>query len=114
MAEIDALVAERARSAVRALSRRAHVVDAYLFGSHVCGDPDEWSDIDIAVFVDGLEHWDLFHRVRTTSAVQKEVGDDIELHCYPAESLENPERASFITYVLRHGVQIPVEGAIPA
>jgi len=28
----------------------------YLFGSHVDGTADQWSDIDVAVFMEGVEH----------------------------------------------------------
>jgi predicted nucleotidyltransferase len=51
----------------------------YVFGSHVDGTPDAYSDIDLAVFVEGLEAWDIFQRADMTALVQGEVGDNIEL-----------------------------------
>lgn len=108
MAAVRAGIAKRARLAVRALQRRVRVKGAYLFGSHVYGKPDRWSDIDIAIFADGCERWDLFRRAQISAAVQREVGNDIELHYFPAESFRAPEPATFASYILKHGVRIPV------
>jgi predicted nucleotidyltransferase len=52
---IDTTVESRGLSAVEVLSGLGAVRAAYLFGSHVEGTPDEWSDIDVAVFMEGVE-----------------------------------------------------------
>ncbi len=113
MAVVDAVIQERARQAVSILSRDVHLVEAYLFGSHVEGSPDEWSDIDLAVFVAGVEEWGLFRRARMSARVHEEVGNDIELHYFPASVLPDPERASFASWVMRHGVPIEMDGERP-
>jgi len=109
VAVVDARIEERARQAAQILARHARVVRAYLFGSHVSGQPDRWSDIDIAVFVKGFENWSFAREVKVSAVVQEAVGNDIEPHYFSAKSLENPEPASFAAYVIRHGVPIPLD-----
>jgi predicted nucleotidyltransferase len=95
---------------VEVLSRYAPVAAAYLFGSQVEGRADKWSDIDVAAFLEGIESWDLTTRAHTAALVQKEAGDDIELHLFSACSLRQPEPASFTAYILAHGVPITRQG----
>ncbi|HUV65686.1 MAG TPA: nucleotidyltransferase domain-containing protein [Sedimentisphaerales bacterium] len=106
MAQIDITVEQQARAAVASLSRFAPVTAAYLFGSQVEGRADQWSDIDLAVFVEGLEAWDLYGRARIAAQVQSEAGDEVELHFFPAESLQRHHSASFAAWVLNHGVKL--------
>ncbi len=106
MAQLDSAIEERARAAVVSLSRFAKVTAAYLFGSQVEGRADQWSDIDLAVFVEGVEAWTLHDRARIAARVQKEAGDDIELHFFPAQALQHHHNASFAAWVLDHGVRL--------
>ena len=106
MAQLDITIEERARTAVACLSRLAAVTAAYVFGSQVEGRADQWSDIDLAVFVEGAEAWSLHDRARIAAQVQREAGDDIELHFFPAEALERHHKASFAAWVLTHGVRL--------
>lgn len=110
MADIDAVIERRSRYAVEVLSRYAPVAAAYLFGSQVEGRADEWSDIDVAAFLEGIESWDLATRAHTAALVQKEAGDDIELHFFSTRSLHQPEVASFAAYILAHGIPIKPQG----
>jgi predicted nucleotidyltransferase len=107
MTELNSAIEEKGRRAIVSLSRFAAVAAAYLFGSQVEGTADEWSDIDLAVFVQGIEAWDLHDHARVAAQVQKEAGDDIELHFFPAESLHDPDEAGFAAWILRHGVKLP-------
>lgn len=106
MAKLDAVVERRSRYAVEVLSRYAPVAAAYLFGSQVEGRAGESSDIDLAAFLEGIESWDLATRAHTAALVQKEAGDDIELHLFSARALRHPEVASFAAYILARGVAI--------
>ncbi len=110
MVVVHAVIEERARAALRILARRARVRAAYLFGSRIEGTADQWSDIDVAAFIDQADQWDLQQRVDVCVEARQEVGDDIELHLFPTESLENPPRASFAQYILRHGAQLNIDG----
>lgn len=106
MDTIDTAIESRALAAVKVLSRLGGVRAAYLFGSHVDGTPDEWSDIDVAVFMEGVETWDLHRRATAMALVMEEVGSDVEAHFFPAESLEHHHSASFAAWVLNHGVRL--------
>ena len=110
MGVVDTVIEEKARAALRVLARRARVRAAYLFGSRVEGTANPWSDIDVAAFIDEADQWGLQQRVDVRVEVRQQVGDDVELHLFPAEALDNPPRASLAQYVLQHGTRLPIEG----
>jgi len=88
------------------LAREGVVRAAYIFGSYAEGRADEWSDLDVAAFMDGVENWDMQRCARAMGRVMEEAGSDVEAHLFPASVLENAPRASFAEYVLRHGIRI--------
>jgi predicted nucleotidyltransferase len=96
----------RALAAVKVLSRFGEVRAACLFGSHVEGTPDQWSDIDVAVFMEGIEQWDIRQHAAAMALVMAKVGSEVEAHLLPASSLDNPPRGGFAQYILRHGIRI--------
>lgn len=106
MDPVDARVEDRARAAVAILARLGVVRAAYLFGSHVEGTVDAWSDIDVAAFIEGLEQWDIRQRARAMALVMEEAGSDVEAHLFPASALDHPPPASFAEYVLRRGTRV--------
>ena len=112
MASLDDLAKKRLRFALESLSRRSRPVAAYFFGSRAEGRADRWSDYDLAVFIDGAEKWDMHGLAQFCSAIQKEAGDDIELHIFPASQAEAPEPASFAAYIIKHGIRLPLEELI--
>ena len=93
-------------AAIQSLMRLGAVRAAYVFGSYVEGRADRWSDIDIAVFMEGVETWDIRRRARAMARVQKEAGLDVEAHLLPATTLDSPQPGSFAEYVLKHGICI--------
>lgn len=105
MADLD-LIRQRARDAVKLLAGAAKVRAAYLFGSQVTGQTHEFSDVDIGVFIEGLETMDLDRRVDLEILVQEHLGNDLELHFFPAEALVHADPAGFAAYILRQGVSI--------
>jgi predicted nucleotidyltransferase len=109
MAVIDVVIIKRVQEAVQALSKNFGVQAAYIFGSQAEGTADYLSDIDLAVFIDGLKEWDLQLRIKTTVRIQKEFGDDLELHFFPSEIIDNPPSASLVAYILSHGIPIPLK-----
>ena len=106
MRTIDTAIESRALAAVKVLSCLGMVRAAYLFGSHVEGMPDQWSDIDVAVFIEGVEQWDIHQRAAAMALVMEEVGSEVEAHLFPVLTLYNPPRGSFAEYILRHGIRI--------
>lgn len=113
MVAINAEVKKKAEEAAAALARRVPLRAAYLFGSHLAGNADKWSDIDVAGFVDGFESWDWNRGTRTIVEVQKEVGYEVEPHLFPASWHDNPPRASFAQYVIQHGLPLDVDRTKP-
>jgi predicted nucleotidyltransferase len=114
MVALNPDLTRRALAAVTALRREGVLRAVYLFGSHVDGRADEWSDIDLAAFMDGVESWDLWRRTEVIVRVQKEVGFDVEPHLLPASSLSAPEAGSFAAYVIQHGIPLPEDPAPPS
>lgn len=110
MAALDAEVKRRALEAARILGRMAPVRAAYLFGSCVEGIKHQWSDIDVALFLNGLETWDMRRRAQVLFQVQKEARLDVEAHLFSALALERPEEDSFALYIMNHGVRLDLEG----
>jgi predicted nucleotidyltransferase len=106
MAVLDANVEGKALAATRTLARLASVRAAYVFGSHVEGRADRWSDVDVAAFMEGVENWDIERRARAMALVMEEAGLDVEAHLFPASALENPEHGGLAEYILQHGVRI--------
>ena len=110
MVALDAEVKRRAFAAALILGRMAHVRAAYVFGSRVEGHAHPWSDIDVALFLDGLETWDMRRRAQAMFQVQKEAGLDVEAHLFSASALECPEEGSFVMYIVKHGVRLDFGG----
>lgn len=108
MDQLNEIIQKKAESALVAISNLTVVAKAYLFGSQADGTADQWSDIDLAVFVDGAESWDIHKRARLIARVQKEAGDDIEVHFIPARTLQENDKAGFAAWVLTHGVELPL------
>jgi hypothetical protein len=106
MATVDTTIERRALAAVKVLSTLGVVREAYLFGSHVEGVPDRWSDIDVAVFMEGVESWDIRRRATAMALVMEMVGSDVEAHLFPVSALDNPPQGGFAQYILRHGARI--------
>ena len=79
---------------------------AYLFGSHVEGVPDQWSDIDVAVFMEGVESWDIRQRATAMALVMEKVGLDVECICSPSRLWTTRRKAASRQYILRHGTRI--------
>jgi len=111
MAEIDTVVLQRAQQSIRLIAERTPVRAAFLFGSHVTGRADRFSDIDIAAFIEKYHQWDIQQRTQLMVWVQKNAGDDLELHFFPAEMAEEAPPASFAAFVAKNGVPIPMEEA---
>lgn len=113
MVAINTTIKKRVRSAVRLLAEKQTVAAVYVFGSHILGlsrrtrhKPDKWSDIDVAVFIEGAEQLGLPQRARLSAMVQKKVGDDLELHFFSKDMLEHSAPASFARFVIKKGVQL--------
>jgi len=100
------MIQERVQLAAAELSKFVRVKGVYVFGSQVEGTPHELSDIDVAVFAEDIDDWDIWERSEVIARVQKEAGDDLEIHFFPAKALRHADPASFAAYILHHGIQV--------
>jgi len=106
MVALNPLIKAQVQKAVDTLSRRQKISAVYVFGSQVDGTANKWSDIDVAVFMEGIEKLDIRDRARLSASAQKAAGDDLEVHFFRRESLDHPIPASFAQFVLTTGVRI--------
>jgi predicted nucleotidyltransferase len=106
MDQIKEIIKKKTDTALTSISNLTGMERAFLFGSQVDGTADQWSDIDMAVFVEGAEKWDIHKRARLIARIQKEAGDDIEVHFIPAKALRENDKAGFAAWVLTHGIEI--------
>lgn len=90
-------------STIRIIDQSYPVKAAYLFGSYAKGTQTEDSDIDIAVFCDGIESLDIEALINFISNVQKKVGAEIELHLFPSSILDQTRPTNFIGYIVNNG-----------
>lgn len=105
-------VKKKALKALEVIRRQTFVAAAFIFGSHAEGRANEDSDIDMAVFIRGAEHWDLRRRAQIASLVQRESGDQIELHIFSEAAFNNPGPASFAEYIQEHGVKLDIRAKV--
>ncbi|MBI5815792.1 MAG: nucleotidyltransferase domain-containing protein [Nitrospinae bacterium] len=106
MALVSVEIENRVKEAVSDLNRSSKVAAAYIFGSQTNGRADEWSDVDIGVFAEGVEAWDFERMTSEFVHVQIKYGHDLEFHFFPASAFENPEPGSFAEFVKENGVHI--------
>jgi hypothetical protein len=106
MGTLDDRITSRALQAAKTLARLGVVRAAYVFDSQVDGTADRWSDIDVAAFMEGIEHWDVRQRATPMALVMEEAGSDVEAHLFSASALANPPLGGFAEYILRHGMRI--------
>jgi predicted nucleotidyltransferase len=104
MVVLDARIRDKALLATSVLNEIGVVRATYMFGSYAEGRADQWSDIDVAAFVEGVETWDMEKRAEVMSRVMREVGAEVEAHLFPASVLPTPSQGSFAEYVLQHGI----------
>lgn len=99
-------VEEIVRTVIGIINQRYPVRAAYLFGSYVDGVPRDDSDIDIAIFAEGIESEDIDTRMDFIAQVQKVIGAEIELHLFPAALLNELRPTNFPGYISAHGKKI--------
>ena len=69
-----------------------------LFGSYVNGNPHEWSDIDIAVIINGFQG-DWLETASMLSSLTRRVSIDIEPHLLD----ETCDKSGFLGHVIKTG-----------
>jgi predicted nucleotidyltransferase len=106
MVILDRAITERALAAAHSLSQWGVVRAVYVFGSHAEGRADRWSDIDVAIFMEGIETWNLHRRAQAMAHAQHDAGSDVEPHLFPASALCANDPTKFSTHIRLHGVRV--------
>lgn len=106
MAVLNTEIKRRVLTAARFMNTILPVRAVYVFGSHIEGTADRYSDIDIAFFLEGVEKWDISQRAQVMFRIQEKAGLDLEPHFFPAQSHEHPEKGSFAEHIINHGIRV--------
>jgi len=88
---------------IQRLQRGIRVEAVILYGSHAHGNPDEWSDIDLAVISPDFEGLRMPERQRMVSRLTFERYHDIEPIGYPSSEYHDPGPHSFLREIIRTG-----------
>ena len=88
---------------VRLLNDSIRVEAVILYGSHVNGSPDEWSDIDVAVISSDFEGLQMWERQRIISRATLGREPSLAPIGYPTGEYQNPGRHSFLREIIRTG-----------
>lgn len=88
---------------VSLLSKAVRIEAIVLYGSHVNGSPDEWSDIDIAVISPDFEELPMWERQRVISRTTAHRDPSLAPIGYPSSEYHNPGRHSFLREIIRTG-----------
>lgn len=95
-----------AQKVVFLVNNRFPVRVAYLFGSYVDGNARDDSDIDIAVFADGVDVEDIDSRMDFISEIQKNTSAEVEIHLFSSNLLKEVRPSNFIGYISSRGRKI--------
>ena len=95
-----------ARKAVALLQERIPVLEAWVFGSYVQGQPHAYSDIDLAVFSPAVDAMNLLDRLELAVSVRMEIDAEIEIHLYPEAGLRNARPSNMYGHVRLTGKRV--------
>ena len=85
------------------LKQGIEVETVILYGSYVHGNPQEWSDNDVAVISPEFESLTLPQRQRLISKLTLQRHRRISPIGYPSSEYHNPGRHSFLGEIIRTG-----------
>jgi len=106
MADRISKLMNRVNLAADEMRKRFEVKAVYLFGSQVRGAEQQWSDVDIGIFLRDFKNASYRDRIRAIVEVQRELGDDLEFHFFDASNPTNQESVSFAAEVIRTGIRV--------
>ncbi|MBM3128462.1 MAG: nucleotidyltransferase domain-containing protein [Chloroflexi bacterium] len=92
LSEIKQLI----RQFIPRLQPEVRVEKVVLFGSYLNGEPDEWSDVDIAVISNDFGKFDFWEQARFLAQRQWRDFSLLEVHPY---TLRDYRRASHLTFL---------------
>ena len=97
------------RRYIAALEARGIPVErVILFGSYASGNPDEWSDIDIAVISPKFDTLSLLERYEQLGLANRNLHSPLDVVGFSSIQVIHCEPESFLAEILRTGVDVPV------
>jgi predicted nucleotidyltransferase len=97
------------RRYIAALEARGIPVErVILFGSYASGNPDEWSDIDIAVISPKFDTLSLLERYEQLGLANRNLHAPLDVVGFSSTQVTHCEPESFLAEILRTGVDVPV------
>jgi predicted nucleotidyltransferase len=99
-------VAKITRKTIRLLKGHLSIQRGYLFGSYAYGEPNEYSDIDLAFFSPTIGKMSLDRKMTMLSEVGKKVGYEVEIHLYSSKCLKEARPTNFYGHILKTGKRV--------
>lgn len=91
------------RGAIEHLQKRVQIHQVILFGSHVRGEANEWSDVDLAVISPDFARMSHRKVVDLLVEVALAVDPSVEIRPYTPEDLKEARHTNFLGYILANG-----------
>ena len=88
------------------VGERIRIEAAYLFGSQLTGEANEYSDIDLAVFSPDVDGLNFVERVHLTSEIAIRCDSSLELRLFPSCALANARPTNFAGYIIARGKRL--------
>lgn len=88
------------------LRQRIRIEAAYLFGSQMSGEANEYSDIDLAIFSPDVDGLNVVERIHLTAQLALGCDSNLELHLFPMQALANARPTNFAGYIVTHGKRL--------
>lgn len=99
-------VDEAIDQALNFVKKQINISEAFLFGSYLTGKPDEWSDIDLAVFSPDVEGWTIEQKAQLAAEVKLRCAANVELHIFSTAILPQARPTNFYGHVLGTGRKV--------
>ena len=106
MAEIKPEIMKAVQDVITRLRERFVLDAVYIFGSHVTGTPDEYSDIDIAAFAEGVDKLSLPEKIDEIVTVQMKVKAPVEIHLYDSSRLKEARPTNIYGHIIETGSRV--------
>lgn len=98
-------IMESIKKYIQEVSKHYKVKYVYLFGSFVKGKQTQYSDIDLALFLDELKG-NRLNILEKLFVLTKDINPDIEPHLFSAKEHQNFSDADFVAYIIKEGKRI--------
>ena len=103
MALSENQVAEIIKGFITELSQEIPIKEIILFGSYAQGDPQDYSDIDLAVISDWFEGKPRIESMQFLSRMAAAYNSLIEALPFTEEEYKNLDKRSFLASIIRSG-----------